>query len=168
MINKIITLLISILIGIILYQQISFNAQMSQMKSEMIKSNKNIADFKISQERLKNDILVSINESNNKKVNELNEKIDIIRNNVALISKSNNGLSNTTRDYEATIDNRSSASKDNYIKTINPLFTESVGLLLESSRAADECIEKAITLQSILDEQHRIINEKNLYTNDSK
>lgn len=161
MINKIIIVLISILIGIILYQQISFNKQISQMKTELITNGKNISDFKVAQEKLKSDIILSINESNNKKVNELNEKINAINDTVSSINKSNNSLSITTRSYEASIDNRSTASKDNYIKTINPLFSESINLLTESSRAADECIEKAITLQSILDEQYKIINEKN-------
>lgn len=161
MINKIIMILISILIGIILYQQISFNKQSSQMKSELINNTKAIYNFKIEQEKLKNEIVLSINESNTKKVNELNEKINAINDTVSSINKSNNSLSITTRSYEASIDNRSSTSKDNYIKTINPLFSESIDLLTESSRAADECIEKAITLQSILDEQYKIINEKN-------
>lgn len=161
MIHKIGIVFVILLSTIIVYQQYSYNKQLSNIKSELINNNNKLSEFKINQEKIKSEIILSISEVNTKEVNKLNEKLDTVKNGVNNIKRISNSVSATTRKYETNLNSYSNASKDNYIKTINQLFEESGELSRESAYAADQCIEQSITLQNLLDEYYKILNEKN-------
>ena len=128
----------------------------------MIKNNRELSQFKINQEKIKAEIILSISETNTKEVNKLNEKLYELKNDLDTVKRVSNSVSTTTtRKYETNLDSYSIASKDNYIKTINELFEELGELSRESAYAADQCIEQSVTLQNLLDEYYKILNEKN-------
>ena len=128
----------------------------------MIKNNRELSQFKINQEKIKAEIILSISETNTKEVNKLNEKLNELKNDLDTVKRVSNSVSTTTtRKYETNLDSYSIASKDNYIKTINELFEELGELSRESAYAADQCIEQSVTLQNLLDEYYKILNEKN-------
>lgn len=161
MINKAIIILVIILCTIIVYNQYNYNKQLSNIKSELIKNNRELSQFKINQEKIKAEIILSISETNTKEVNKLNEKLNVLKNDLDTVKHVSNSVSTTTRKYETNLDSYSIASKDNYIKTINELFEELGELSRESAYAADQCIEQSVTLQNLLDEYYKILNEKN-------
>lgn len=166
MITKLTVALLIFLSGIMIYQQYNYYKQLSKIKSEFIKNNNELSNFKIEQEKIKSEIILSISNINTKEVNKLNEKLDKLKNDVANVKLISNSVSTTTRKYETNLDSYSIASKDNYIKTINELFEELGELSRESAYAADQCIEQSVTLQNLLDEYYKILNEKNSIHND--
>ena len=168
MIHKLSIVFVILLSAIIIYQQYSYNKQLSNIKSELINNNNNnkLSEFKINQEKIKAEIILSISETNTKEVNKLNEKLNVLKNDLDTVKRVSNSVSTTTRKYETNLDSYSIASKDNYIKTINELFEELGELSRESAYAADQCIEQSVTLQNLLDEYYKILNEKNSIHND--
>ena len=166
MIHKLSIVFVILLSAIIIYQQYSYNKQLSNIKSELINNNNKLSEFKINQEKIKAEIILSISETNTKEIHKLNEKLNVLKNDLDTVKRVSNSVSTTTRKYETNLDSYSIASKDNYIKTINKLFEELGELSRESAYAADQCIEQSVTLQNLLDEYYKILNEKNSIHND--
>ena len=90
MINKAIIILVIILCTIIVYNQYNYNKQLSNIKSELIKNNRELSQFKINQEKIKAEIILSISETNTKEVNELNEKLNVLKNDLDTVKRVNN------------------------------------------------------------------------------
>ena len=87
MINKAIIILVIILCTIIVYNQYNYNKQLSNIKSELIKNNRELSQFKINQEKIKAEIILSISETNTKEVNKLNEKLNVLKNDLDTVKR---------------------------------------------------------------------------------
>lgn len=153
--------LILTLIIVIGYQQFTYKSQLSTIQNLVFENQNDLYEYKLFQKDNEIKIVNEINSYNNKRFGALNEKLNEIS---ATTNRNRNlidGLQSTTNLYETNYNNFTEDTRLQYTKTINELFNESAGLLVEISEAADRNTAAALMYKDILEKNYEIVNKHN-------
>lgn len=154
-------IVVVLFLGIIISMQYKSQNRIVELNKSLADVQKQFTDYQLKQKEMQLNIINEINESNNKRMSELNESIakinTITNNNRAII----NELRSITSTAETNYDSFSEATRKHYTETLRKLFNESTEILVEIAERADRSTEAAIIYHTQLVDQYEIVKKHN-------